>query len=32
LLLLGTALVMIRLHQESSRREVDSLRRELHAV
>jgi heme exporter protein C len=32
LLLIGTALVMIRLHQESTRREVDSLRRELHAV
>ena len=28
----GTALVLIRLHQETSRREIDSLRRELHAV
>lgn len=31
LLLLGTALVLVRLHQETSRREIDSLRRELHS-
>jgi heme exporter protein C len=32
LLLLGSALVLVRLHQETSRREIDSLRRELHSV
>jgi len=32
LMLIGTALVLIRLQQESTRREIDSLRRELHAV
>jgi heme exporter protein C len=32
LLLFGTALVLVRLHQETSRREIDSLRRELHAI
>jgi heme exporter protein C len=32
LLLFGTALVLIRLHQETSQREIDSLRRELHAI
>ncbi len=31
-LLLGTALILVRLHQESNRREIDSLRRELHAI
>jgi heme exporter protein C len=31
-LLLGSAMVLVRLHQESSRREIDSLRRELHAI
>jgi heme exporter protein C len=31
LLLLGTALMLVRLHQENCRREIDSLRRELHA-
>ena len=31
-LLLGSALILVRLHQESSRREIDSLRRELHAI
>ena len=30
-LLLGTAMMLVRLHQETSRREIDSLRRELHA-
>jgi heme exporter protein C len=32
LFLLGSALVLVRLHQETSRREIDSLRRELHAI
>jgi heme exporter protein C len=32
LLLLGSALILVRLHQETSRREIDSLRRELHAI
>jgi heme exporter protein C len=32
LLLIGTALVLVRLHQETSQREIDSLRRELHAA
>jgi len=32
LLLMGTALVLVRLHQETTRREIDSLRRELHAA
>ncbi len=32
LLLIGSALVLVRLHQETSRREIDSLRRELHAI
>lgn len=31
-LLLGTAMMLVRLHQESSRREIDSIRRELHAI
>jgi heme exporter protein C len=31
-LLLGSAMILVRLHQESSRREIDSLRRELHAI
>jgi hypothetical protein len=31
-LLLGTAMILVRLHQETSRREIDSLRRELHAI
>lgn len=31
LFLLASAMVLVRLHQESSRREIDSLRRELHA-
>jgi heme exporter protein C len=31
-LLLGSAMVLVRLHQESSRREIDSLRREIHAI
>lgn len=31
-LLIGTALVLVRLRQESSRREIDYLRRELHAL
>jgi heme exporter protein C len=31
LFLLGSAMVLVRLHQETSRREIDSLRRELHA-
>jgi heme exporter protein C len=31
-MLLGTAMILVRLHQESSRREIDSLRRELHAI
>ena len=31
-LMLGTAMMLVRLHQESSRREIDSLRRELHAI
>jgi heme exporter protein C len=29
---IGTALVLVRLHQETSQREIDSLRRELHAI
>jgi heme exporter protein C len=32
LLLIGSALVLIRLHQETSQREIDSVRRELHAI
>ena len=32
LLLLGSAMMLVRLHQETSRREIDSLRRELHAI
>ena len=32
LFLIGSALVLVRLHQETSRREIDSIRRELHAV
>lgn len=32
LFLLCSALVLIRLHQETARREIDSLRRELHAI
>jgi heme exporter protein C len=31
-LLIGCALVMLRLHQETSRREIDYLRREVHAL
>jgi heme exporter protein C len=31
-LMLGSAMVLVRLHQESSRREIDSLRREIHAI
>jgi heme exporter protein C len=31
LLFLGLALMLVRLHQETCRREIDSLRRELHA-
>jgi heme exporter protein C len=31
-LLLGSAMILVRLHQETSRREIDSLRRELHAI
>jgi hypothetical protein len=32
LLLIGTALILVRLQQESEQREIDSLRRELHAL
>jgi heme exporter protein C len=32
LFLIGSALVLVRLHQETSQREIDSLRRELHAI
>jgi heme exporter protein C len=32
LVLIGTALVLVRLNQEHARREIDSLRRELHAA
>jgi heme exporter protein C len=32
LFLIASALVLIRLHQETSQREIDSLRRELHAL
>jgi heme exporter protein C len=32
LLLIGSALLLVRMHQENSRREIDSLRRELHAL
>src|ERR1700733_3449283 len=31
-LLLGSAMILVRLHQETSSREIDSLRRELHAI
>src|SRR5580692_10277185 len=31
-LLLGSAMMVVRLHQESNRREIDSLRQELHAI
>jgi heme exporter protein C len=31
-ILLGSAMMIIRLHQESNTREIDSLRRELHAI
>ena len=31
-LLLGAAMILVRLHQETTRREIDSLRRELHAI
>ena len=31
-LLLASAMMLVRLHQESNRREIDSLRRELHAL
>lgn len=32
LLLIGSALILLRLQQETSQREIDSLRRELHAA
>ncbi|MEP6716877.1 MAG: cytochrome c biogenesis protein [Terriglobia bacterium] len=32
LALIGSALMLVRLHQETSQREMDSLRRELHAI
>ncbi len=32
MLLIGTALILVRLQQESEQREIDSLRRELHAL
>lgn len=32
LALIGTALLLVRLHQETSQREIDSVRRELHAI
>jgi hypothetical protein len=32
LFLIASALVLVRLHQETSQREIDSLRRELHAL
>jgi heme exporter protein C len=32
ILLIGAALVLVRLQQESEQREIDSLRRELHAL
>ncbi len=32
LLLIGTAIVLVRLRQETVRREIDSVRRELHAI
>jgi heme exporter protein C len=32
LALIGSALVLVRLHQETSQREIDSVRRELHAI
>ena len=32
LFLIASALVLVRLHQETSQREIDSLRRELHAI
>ena len=32
LLLLGTALILLRLNQEHAKREIDSLRRQLHAA
>lgn len=32
LTLIGTALVLVRLHQETTQREIDSVRRELHAI
>jgi heme exporter protein C len=32
LLLIASALVLVRLHQETTQREIDSLRRELHAI
>ena len=31
-LLLGSAMMLVRLHQESTQREIDSVRRELHAI
>jgi hypothetical protein len=31
-ILLGSAMMLVRLHQESNRREIDSLRREIHAL
>jgi len=32
LVLIGAALVLVRLHQETTQREIDSVRRELHAI
>ena len=32
ILLFGAALILIRLHQETAQREIDSLRRELHSI
>jgi heme exporter protein C len=32
LVLIGSSLVLVRLHQETSQREIDSVRRELHAI
>jgi hypothetical protein len=32
ILLIGIALILVRLQQESEQREIDSLRRELHAL
>jgi len=32
LVLIGSSLILVRLHQETSQREIDSVRRELHAI